>query len=295
MDTLDGLKTIIAVVEMGSFTAASERLGISKALASKYVGEVEQALGVRLFNRSTRRLSLTEAGRAYYEQALPLLEGFSALQDEVSGEQSSVRGLLRVSAPLTFGEAFIAPLVPQFRQDFPGIQVDLQLTARVIDMLEEGFDLVIRVGAVEDSNLIAKQVKPIPFVICATPEYLKTANLADTLACLPEHECVLDKNFRTGKQWRLVSADGVVTTLNMKSSVSVDSPRGVKKVVLADGGVAMLPRFVVQSELESGALVELLTDYQKPETGLYVIYPHRRYLAKKTQAFIAFIERKLGG
>lgn len=138
MDTLDGIKTVVAVVETGSFTAAGERLGMSKALVSKYVGEVEASLEVRLFNRSTRRLALTEAGKNYYEHALPLLEEFIELVDNVTGEQSNPRGLLRISVPVTFGEMKLSPLVPRFLEQYPDLQVELQLIDRMIDMLEEG-------------------------------------------------------------------------------------------------------------------------------------------------------------
>jgi DNA-binding transcriptional LysR family regulator len=173
MDTLDGIKTVVAVVETGSFTAASERLGMSKALVSKYIGEVEDSLGVRLLNRSTRRLALTEAGQRYYDQALPLLEEFEEMVDSVTGEQSSPRGLLRISVPVTFGEMSLAPLIPKFLQQYPDIGVDLQLSDKMIDMLEEGIDVVIRIGGVDDSSLIAKHIQTLPLALCASPDAQK--------------------------------------------------------------------------------------------------------------------------
>ena len=141
MDTLDGIKTVIAVVETGSFTAASERLGMSKSLVSKYISEVEARLDVRLFNRSTRRLALTEAGNSYYQRALPLLEEFAELVDSVTTEQAAPRGSLRINVPVTFGEMKLSPLLPKFLEQYPDIQIELQLTDRKIDMLEEGVDV----------------------------------------------------------------------------------------------------------------------------------------------------------
>lgn len=289
MDTLDGMKTIVAVVETGSFTAASERLGISKALASKYVGEVEARLGVRLFNRSTRRLALTEEGQRYYDQALPLLEGFTAMVDQVTGEQSEPRGLLRVSVPVTFGEMKLSPLIPKFLALHPQLQVDLQLSDRMIDMLEEGIDVVIRIGGVDDSSLIAKQIATLPLVLCASPSYLQSSGQPRVASDIADHDCIIDSNFRIGKHWPIVSPDGQTSSIEVSSRVSANSPRAVKEVAIANGGIGMIPRFIVEDELHQGTLDEVLPGYTTLEFGLFAIYPHRRYLSKKVRSFIDFL------
>jgi len=289
MDTLDGMKTIVAVVETGSFTAASERLGISKALASKYVGEVEARLGVRLFNRSTRRLALTEEGQRYYDQALPLLEGFTAMVDQVTGEQTAPRGLLRVSVPVTFGEMKLSPLIPKFLTLHPQMQVDLQMSDRMIDMLEEGIDVVIRIGGVDDSSLIAKQITTLPLVLCASPSYLQTSGQPRVARDIADHNCIIDSNFRIGKHWPIVSPDGQTSSIEVSSRVSANSPRAVKEVAIANGGIGMIPRFIVEDELRQGTLDEVLPGYTTLEFGLFAIYPHRRYLSKKVRSFIDFL------
>lgn len=289
MDTLDGLKTVVAVVETGSFTAASERLGMSKALVSKYVGEVENQLGVRLFNRSTRRLALTEAGRSYYEHALPLLEEFAELVDNVTGEQSAPRGLLRVSVPVTFGEMKLSPRIPKFLEQHPDIRVDLQLTDRMIDMLEEGIDVVIRIGGVDDSSLIAKHINTLPLILCASPDYIGQQGCPDTPQDISQHNCVIDSNFRIGKQWPLVSPDGITDSIEVSSRVAANSPRAVKEITMAGGGIGMIPRFIVEDALEDGRLIEILPGYHTLEFGLFAIYPHRRYLPKKVRCFIDFL------
>jgi len=283
------MKTIVAVVETGSFTAASERLGISKALASKYVGEVEARLGVRLFNRSTRRLALTEEGQRYYDQALPLLEGFTAMVDQVTGEQSAPRGLLRVSVPVTFGEMKLSPLIPKFLALHPQMQVDLQLSDRMIDMLEEGIDVVIRIGGVDDSSLIAKQITTLPLVLCASPKYLQTSGQPRVASDIADHDCIIDSNFRIGKHWPIVSPDGQTSSIEVSSRVSANSPRAVKEVAIANGGIGMIPRFIVEDELRQGTLDEVLPGYTTLEFGLFAIYPHRRYLSKKVRSFIDFL------
>lgn len=289
MDTLDGMKTIVAVVETGSFTAASERLGISKALASKYVGEVEARLGVRLFNRSTRRLALTEEGQRYYDQALPLLEGFSALVDQVTGEQTAPRGLLRVSVPVTFGEMKLSPLIPKFLALNPEMQIDLQMSDRMIDMLEEGIDVVIRIGGVDDSSLVAKSIATLPLVLCASPAYLDEFGRPTTASEVVHHNCIIDSNFRIGKHWPMVSPEGQTSSIEVSSRVAANSPRAVKEIAIANGGIGMIPRFIVEGELRQGTLEEVLPGYTTLEFGLFAIYPHRRYLSKKVRSFIDFL------
>jgi DNA-binding transcriptional LysR family regulator len=295
MDTLDGIKTVVAVVETGSFTAASERLGMSKALVSKYVGEVEDSLGVRLLNRSTRRLALTEAGRRYYDQALPLLEEFTEMVDSVTGEQSSPRGLLRISVPVTFGEMSLAPLIPKFLQQYPDIGVDLQLSDKKIDMLEEGIDVVIRIGGVDDSSLIAKQIQTLPLALCASPDYIRLKGLPDSPKELVQHDCIIDSNFRIGKHWPIICPKNVTTSVEVSSRVMANSPRAVKGIALAGGGIGMIPRFIVQDALDDGRLEEVLPGYHTLEFGLFAIYPHRRYLSRKVRCFIDFLVLEFSG
>jgi len=293
MDTLDGIKTVVAVVETGSFTAASERLGMSKALVSKYIGEVEDSLGVRLLNRSTRRLALTEAGQRYYDQALPLLEEFEEMVDSVTGEQSSPRGLLRISVPVTFGEMSLAPLIPKFLQQYPDIGVDLQLSDKMIDMLEEGIDVVIRIGGVDDSSLIAKHIQTLPLALCASPDYIQSRGRPKTPEELAEklakHDCIIDSNFRVGKHWPIICPNNITTSVEVSSRSMANSPRAVKEIALAGGGIGMIPRFIVQDALDDGRLEEILPEYRTLEFGLFAIYPHRRYLSRKVRCFIDFL------
>lgn len=293
MDTLDGIKTVVAVVETGSFTAASERLGMSKALVSKYIGEVEDSLGVRLLNRSTRRLALTEAGQRYYDQALPLLEEFEEMVDSVTGEQSNPRGLLRISVPVTFGEMSLAPLIPKFLQQYPDIGVDLQLSDKMIDMLEEGIDVVIRIGGVDDSSLIAKHIQTLPLALCASPDYIQSRGRPKTPEELSEklakHDCIIDSNFRIGKHWPIICPNNITTSVEVSSRSMANSPRAVKEIALAGGGIGMIPRFIVQDVLDDGRLEEILPEYRTLEFGLFAIYPHRRYLSRKVRCFIDFL------
>jgi len=288
MDTLDGLKTVVAVVETSSFTAASERLGLSKALVSKYVGEVESNLGIRLFNRTTRQLALTEAGRRYYQESVVLLEQYSALVDKVTGEQTKPQGLLRVSAPVTFGEMILAPLLPKLLQLYPDIKIELVLTNGAIDMLEEGIDVRLRIGGVDDSNMIARHLKTFPLILSASPSYIQQYGLPKTPQQVAEHNCIIDSNFKTGKQWLIISPQGKEETIHVQSIIAVNSPQAVREVAIAGGGVAMTPDFIVEDAIKSGRLTPILPNYTTLEFGLFAIYPHRKYVAKKVRCFIDF-------
>lgn len=289
MDTLDGLKTVVAVVETNSFTAASERLGISKALVSKYVGEVERSLGIRLFNRTTRQLALTDAGKRYYQQSLILLEQYTALVDNVTGEQTKPRGLLRISAPVTFGEMQLSPLLPKFIEHFPDLKIELVLTNSAIDMIEEGIDVRLRIGGVDDSSMIARHLNTFKLVLCASPAYIKQHGLPKKPEQITQHNCVIDSNFRVGKQWPFISPQGQANTVDVLSALSVNSPQAVREIAIAGGGIAMIPGFIVEDAINDGQLISILPEYTTLEFGLYAIYPHRKYVAKKVRCFIDFL------
>ncbi len=289
MDTLDGMKTVVAVVEAGSFTAASERLNISKALASKYVGEVEKRLNVRLFHRSTRKLALTEAGKSYYQRALPLLEEFTELVDSVTGDQSSPQGLLRVSVPVAFGEMKLAPLIPRFMQQNEDLRLEIILSNSMVDMVEEGIDVRIRVGGVEDSSLIARHINTLPLILCASPAYLKQHGRPKEAQDISQHNCIIDSNFRIGTQWPIISSTGKTESINVNTRISASSPSAVKEIAVAGGGIGMVPRFIVEPALEQGLLEEVLPGFSTLEFGLFALYPHRRYLPKKARCFIDFL------
>jgi DNA-binding transcriptional LysR family regulator len=288
MDTLDGLKTVIAVVETNSFTCASQRLGISKALVSKYVGEVENQLGIRLFNRTTRQLALTDAGKRYYQQALILLEQFSTMVDEVTQEQVLPRGSLRISSPVTFGEMKLSPLLALFLKQYPDLNIDLVLTNNAVDMLEEGIDVRLRIGYVDDSNMIARHIQNIPLTLCASPDYVKHQGLPITPAHIADHNCIIDSNFSIGKHWPITSPDGTVDIINVHSNLSVNSPQAVREMAIAGCGIAIIPQFMVEDALQEKQLIQILPEHTTLIFGLYAIYPHRKYISKKVRCFIDF-------
>ncbi|WP_448564191.1 LysR family transcriptional regulator [Thalassotalea ganghwensis] len=289
MDTLDGMRTVVAVVETESFTAASDRLGVSKALVSKYIGQVENSLGVRLFNRTTRRLVLTDAGRSYYEQALLLLEQFDAMVDHVTESQTIPKGTIRISAPVAFGETQLAPLLPKFLRQYPELSIDLRLTNGAVDMIEEGIDLRLRIGGVTDSTMIAREVCIYPLIMCASPDYLAEHGTPTQGQDISEHQCVIDSNFRIGNHWPIISPNGDAHTIEVHSIISANSPTAVKSIAQAGGGIAMIPAFIVEQELKDRSLVKVLPEHSTLEFSLLAIYPHRKYVARKVRCFLDFI------
>ncbi|TEW46444.1 LysR family transcriptional regulator [Psychromonas algicola] len=295
MDTFDGLKAVIAVVQTGSFTAAGERLGLSKALVSKYVAQVEKQLGVRLFNRSTRRLALTEAGNIYYQDAMPLVESITQLTDKVSGAEADPSGLLRVSASLTFGDTCLAKALPEFLAHYPNLQVELQLSDRKVDMLEEGIDLVIRIGTVDDSTLVSKKINTFPLVLCASPDYLAQHGMPKYPDDIKQHNCIVDSNFKIGKQWPFMDERGLQGVMSINSNVSVNSPRSVKEFALAGVGIALVPKYIVEDALNNGSLQLVLPEYRMQSFSMYAVYPHRKYLAQKTRSFVDFLIENFSG
>jgi len=289
MDTFDGLRTVIAVVQTGSFTAAGERLGLSKALVSKYVAQVEKQLGVRLFNRSTRRLALTEAGNIYYQDAMPLVESISQLTDKVSGAEADPSGLLRVTASLTFADTCLAKALPSFLAQYPNLELELQLSDRKVDMLEEGIDLVIRIGTVDDSRLVSKKINHFPLVLCASPNYIANYGMPKYPDDIQAHNCIVDSNFKIGKQWPFMDERGLQGVMSINANVSVNSPRSVKELALAGVGIALIPQYLVEDALKNGLLQRILPSYQMQSFSMYAVYPHRKYLAQKTRSFVAFL------
>jgi DNA-binding transcriptional LysR family regulator len=289
MDTIDGLKTVVAVVETGSFTAAGEKLSISKGLVSKYIHEVEKQLDIRLFNRNTRKISLTDAGTHYYNHALKLLDNYSKMIEDVVNEQSSPKGLLRVSAPIAFGEHIVTPLIHEFSCQHPDISVDFVLNNRPVDMLKEGIDVRIKSGQVIDSNMVARPLCKWPLIICASPDYIDLHGLPLEPDDLSNHHCVTDSNLKSRNNWTLLSVTGEQITVPVHSRLSSNNPQTVVDFVKAGAGIGLVTKASVQKELQSGELIELFPDYTALTLDIYLIYPHKKYIPQKVQCFIDFM------
>jgi DNA-binding transcriptional LysR family regulator len=286
LDTLTRIRAFIDVVEAEGFSAASRKIGRSKALLSKYVRELEDELGALLLNRTTRQFSLTEAGHTYFKSASEILKEIDNLADLVRENNSDLKGRLRISAPRTFVDAEIGQSLIDFAREHPDLTLEIVSDDRFVDLVEEGYDIAIRITRLEDSGLIARKLAPFRILICAAPDFVKRHGPMEDPAELSRLPCILDTNGRSLSNWRFRRPDGSNFTVTVNARLEVNSPRAAMRATLAGLGVASLPDFVAEAKLRNGELVSLYEDQLADDRGIYAIYPHRRYLPAKVRAFV---------
>jgi DNA-binding transcriptional LysR family regulator len=288
MDILNGMRTYAAVVSTGSFTGAAERLGISRALTSKYVGQLEDHLGVRLLNRTTRRLNVTEVGRAYFERCRQLVDEVDELESAVSDQQTAPRGRLLIAAPTTFGEMFLAQAVARYLDEYPEVSIELVLADRFVNLVDEGFDLAVRIGNLQDSSLIALRLASCRLVVCASHEYLRRTGTPAHPSDLERHCCIYDTNQGSGNSWPFRDIDHRFS-VSVKGNLRVNGAVAVREAMLAGQGIGYSPAYAIGDELRTGKLKIILENYESDELGIYAVYPHNRHLATKVRSFIDFL------
>lgn len=291
MDILTGMRTFGAVVSTGSFTAAAQRLGISKALASKYLGQLEEHLGVRLLNRTTRKLNVTEVGQAYYQRCRQLLDEFDELEAAIKDQQDAPQGRLVIAAPTTFGEMYLTRAVADYLIEQPGVSVDLILADRYVNIVDEGFDLAVRIGNLADSSLIARRLAPARIVLCATAEYLNRAGTPDQPEDLESHSCIIDTNIPASDTWPFQQA-GQHFTVKVSGRFHVNNALAAREMILSGQGIGLCPTYVVAEDLREGRLKGLLLEYKLYDFGFYAVYPHNRHLAAKVRTFVDFLVKR---
>lgn len=290
MDTITGMRTFCAVANAASFVKAAKMLGISPALTSKYVGQLEERLGVQLLNRTTRSLSLTESGRAYLTSAERLVSEFDEIEATVQECQNSPRGEIIVSAPKAFGESQLIKAVAEFLKTYPDIAIDLRLTDRFVDIVDEGIDVAVRVGSLKDSSLIARKLSSVKIFLSATPQYLEQNGTPLEPSDLEQHSCIDDANFQGGQMWPFV-VNGEKITVKAKGRFRANSAKAAREIALSDLGIVMCPDHIVEADIAAGRLIMLLQDYNAFDLGLYAVYPHNRHLAVKVRVFVDFLAK----
>ena len=286
------MQAFMAVAQEGGFTAAGRRLGKSKALVSKHVGALEERLGVRLLNRTTRRVSLTEAGELYLHRSGTLLEDFDALEESVRGAHGTPSGLLRVGAPKTLGEIPLTRLITRFLSENPEIDMELLLNDRFVDLVEEGIDVAVRVTEPQDSSLIARRIAPVRMVACAAPAYLARYGRPDAPEDLEAHACIVDTNLREPSRWSF-EVEGRRVMVQVQSRLRVNSALAVREAVLAGAGIGLCPSFAITADLAAGRVLVLLEPYEAAASAVYVMYPHRRFVPAKVRAFVDYMAAHL--
>ena len=290
MDKFESLKAFITVVEEGGFAAAARKLQLSRSAVNKFVINLENQLGVQLFYRTTRKVTPTDTGLAFYERCLDILSSLEEAELSVSQQHSQPKGTLKINAPMSFGISFLGSKVAEFMTRYGDIEIQLTLEDRFVDPISEGYDLVIRVGSPPQSpNLIVNKIKVIPRIICAAPSYLQAKGIPQDPHDLKHHSCLHYGYLSTICQWLLIK-DGEEEKVNVNGIFCSNNGEVLRDAAVKGLGIVMLPTFIVERELERGELQIILPNYQSPELTLCVIYPVNRHLSTKVQLFTQFLQ-----
>lgn len=290
MDRLDCERMFVTVLDTGSFAAAAQRLGTSSGQASKLVSKLETDLGVQLIKRTTRALSVTEVGQAYYERMKVLLEEFDSLDASVRNASGAPAGRLRLTAPMSFGTTCLTPVLIDFANAFPQIQLDVSFSDRVVNLVDEGFDLAIRIGKPQDSTLIAHKICDARVVVVAAPSYLASRGLPGTPEDLAGHDCIIDTNFRDPFHWAFKStASSESMTVTVSGRLSFSNGETCLAAAAAGLGIARVPSFIAGPLVHAGRVQPLFTDREDAPLAIHALYPPARHLALKVRALVDFL------
>jgi DNA-binding transcriptional LysR family regulator len=291
MDRFAELRALVEVVRAGSFVRAADALGLSKTAVSRQISDLERRLGVRLLNRTTRRLSLTEEGQRFHEHARTVLADLESAEADVMTRAREVTGLLRITAPLSFGILQLAPLWPAFRARHPGATLDVTLGDRVVDLVDEGYDLAIRIARLPDSTLVSRRLAVTRMVLCAAPAYLRKHGRPRQPADLAEHVTLAYSYWSGGDEWPFTGPDGAVS-VRVKPWMRTNNGDSCRAAALAGAGIIMQPSFLVGEDLRQKTLVEVMPEFRAVELGVYAVYPTRRYLLPRVRAMVDFLAER---
>ncbi|MGP4120658.1 LysR family transcriptional regulator [Psychrobacter aquimaris] len=284
----EGISEFVCVAEYESFTRAARTLGISTAQVSRQISALEERLNIKLLYRTTRKVSLTEEGRVFYQHCRSVLDGLDAAEQAVSNLQSKPQGRIKLTAPVTYGEQQLLPLINDFMMQYRDIEVTAFLSNQQIDLIEGGYDLAIRIGKLRDSTMMAKNLSLRTNFVCATPAYLHQYGMPRTLDDLSQHNCLLG----TRDYWHFVE-EGTEKNLRVSGSIQYNSGHSLVDAALKGLGIVQLPDYYVQKYLASGALVSLLDNYREPEESIWAIYPHNRHLSPKVRLLVDYLAERL--
>lgn len=294
MDRFLEMQTFNAVVEAGSFVKAANALDMSNAAVSRYVVDMETRLGVRLLHRTTRRLSLTEEGQVFYARSKELLAELQEAEDEITSRRDAASGLLRVNAPFTFGILHLAPLWGEFKALHPKVSLDITLADRLVDLVEEGYDVAIRIAMLENSSLVSKRLATTRIVVCASPQYLAQHGTPRHPSELTDHAIISYSYLSTKDEWKFTGPQGPVS-VKTNPCIHTNSGDTCRAAALTHQGVILQPTFLVGKDLADGTLVELMPDYRSVELGIYAVYPTRKHVSAKVRALIDFLAAHFAG
>jgi DNA-binding transcriptional LysR family regulator len=295
MDTLAGLRLFIRVVETGSFSKASADLGLTQPTATKHVAALESRLGARLFHRSTRGVTPTELGAAYYDKAKAIVREWEDADNLAALMQSRVQGTLRINSSVAFGRRVLTPLVLRFMQQHPGLQIDLSFEDRYVNLVEQGIDLAIRMGRLADSSLGARYLGVNPWVLVASAAYLKRRGTPATPDALAEHEALIYSSVQGDERWHFAGADGKTVQVPVKGPLRSNNLSALLAAARAGLGLAALPWYVAHDAVRDGVLQPLLTDWTLPSQEIHAVYTSPRLVPTKVLGFIDFLRHRFDG
>jgi DNA-binding transcriptional LysR family regulator len=293
MDRLTSMSVYLRVVEKGGFSAAAEEFDISPTMVGKHVRALEERLGGRLLNRTTRSQSLTELGRTYYERCKQVVADVEAMEDIASEMRSAPRGVLRVNAPMSFGSMQLAPALADYLERFPEVQVDLSLNDRIVDLVDEGYEVAIRVGALADSGLVARKLAPYRIVACASPDYLARHGKPRTPRDLLKHNCLAFSYGSPGYQWHFKGPSGK-QIISIKGRLQINNGAGLLSAALKGIGIIMQPESLVADDIAAKRLVRILPNHEPAPRAMHVIYHADRRPTPKLKSFVDFVLERFG-
>lgn len=294
MDRLTSDRMFAAVMELGSFTAAADKLGTTSGQASKLVSRLESALGVRLLNRTTRAVSPTEAGQAYFDRLRPLLDEFDSLDAAVRDVTQAPRGRLRLTAPLTFGGLELSPILNDFARQWPEIELDVSFADRLVNLVDEGFDIAVRVGRPSDSSMITRKLCDARLILVAASDWLDRHGAPRSPQAVSGLPCIIDTNFRDPGRWPF-RQDGQSVAIPVCGRLRFSNAGACLSAAEAGLGLACVPSFVAASALRAGRVQQVLQDFEAEPFGVHVLYPHSRHLAAKVRVLVDFLAERYRG
>src|SRR5437763_11425690 len=295
MDRFAALQVFSQVVESGSFSSAAARLGLSTTAASRHVADLEAQLQTRLLNRTTRRVSLTESGRAFYERSVQLLADLGEAEQEAARAAVVPRGTIRLTTSVNFGVRHLAPAIAAFVARHPEVRFDVSLSDRIVDLVEEGFDLAIRVGAPGADNLVARKLGETRLVPCASPQYLAKHGAPKTPEDLAEHDCFTYEYVSPRQVWRFRDRAGAERSVRVSGGLHSNNGDLLAEVAARGAGIVFEPAFIVGPEVRAGRLVPLLQDFEPAPLPIYAVYPSRKHLSAKVRVFVDFLVTSFAG
>ncbi|MDH5387222.1 MAG: LysR family transcriptional regulator [Gammaproteobacteria bacterium] len=295
MDRFENMRAFIRVVETGSISGAADRLGVAKSAVSRRLKELEAHLGVELFHRTTRSMNLTDSGRAFYHQSVRILDDVLEAELATSQAHGTLKGSLKIALPSTFGLMHMGPAINEFSKAHPQIEFDLDFNDREVDLIQEGFDLAIRIAKLPDSSLIARHLAPIRMVMCASPDYLEQMGKPQSPDDLKEHECLVYSLLRDFEYWHLTDSSDRDIKVKIHPCLKASTGEFLKDAAVEGRGIVLVPSFIAYKEIESGTLVPVLEDYKTPQIDAYAIYPQTRHLSQRVRAFVDFLVKRFEG